>query len=117
MKALARAFRYQRLLDEGRYACISKMAAAERIERGYLGTLLRLTLLAPDLVEALLNGRGPAGSTLLQLLKPLAVGWSGSVVGSGLLAAPSAGDETDREGRKAAKGGRGQNVRFTLVRA
>ena len=44
VKALARAFRYQRLLDEGRYASISEMAAAERIERGYLGSLLRLTL-------------------------------------------------------------------------
>ena len=42
VKALARALRYQRLLDEGRYASISEMAAAERIERGYLGTLLRL---------------------------------------------------------------------------
>jgi hypothetical protein len=46
MKALAQAFRYQRLLDEGRYASISEMAA-ERIERGFLGMLLRLTLLAP----------------------------------------------------------------------
>ena len=45
VKALARAFRYQKLLDEGRYASISEMAAAERIERGYLGSLLRLTLL------------------------------------------------------------------------
>ncbi len=36
VKALARAFRYQRLLDEGRYASISEMAAAEKIERGYL---------------------------------------------------------------------------------
>ncbi|TDH50997.1 hypothetical protein E2C06_36865, partial [Dankookia rubra] len=39
VKALARAFRYQRLLDEGRYASISEMAQAERIERGYLGSL------------------------------------------------------------------------------
>ena len=59
VKALARAFRYQRFLDEGRYASISEMAAAERIERGYLGTLLRLTLLAPDIVEATLNGSAP----------------------------------------------------------
>jgi hypothetical protein len=51
LKALARAFRYQRMLDEGRYASISEMAAAEKIERGYLGSLLRLTLLAPDVVE------------------------------------------------------------------
>lgn len=57
LKALARAFRYQRLLDEGCYASISEMAAAERIERGYLGSLLRLTLLAPDFIEALLDGR------------------------------------------------------------
>ena len=56
VKALARAFRFQKLLDEGRYASISEMAAAERIERGYLGSLLRLTLLAPDIVEAILDG-------------------------------------------------------------
>ncbi len=59
VKALARAFRYQRLLDEGRYASISEMAAAEKIERGYLGSLLRLTLLAPPIVEAILAGRPP----------------------------------------------------------
>ena len=68
MKALARAFRYQRLLSEGRYASISEMAAAERLERGYLGTLLRLTLLAPDIVEAILNCRQPEGVTLPRLL-------------------------------------------------
>ena len=46
-------------LREGRYASISDMAAGEKIERGYLGTLLRLTLLTPDLIEAILNGRQP----------------------------------------------------------
>jgi hypothetical protein len=61
VKALARAFRYQRMLDEGRHASISEMAAAEAIERGCLGTLLRLTLLAPDIVEAILDGRQPRG--------------------------------------------------------
>lgn len=61
VKALARAFRYQKLLDEGRYASITEIAAAERIERGYLGSLLRLTLLAPNLVEAILDGREPEG--------------------------------------------------------
>ena len=69
VKALARAFRYQKLLDEGRYASISEMAAAEKIERGYLGTLLRLTPLAPHLVEAILNGRQPEGVTLPRLLE------------------------------------------------
>ena len=75
VKALARAFRYQKLLDEGRYASISDMAAAEKIERGYLGTLLRLTLLAPEMVEAILNGRQPEGMTLPALLEGVPVGW------------------------------------------
>jgi hypothetical protein len=75
VKALARAFRYQRLLDEGRYASISEMATAERIERGYLGSLLRLTLLAPGLVDAILDGRQPEGMTLPRLMEPVPVEW------------------------------------------
>ena len=66
VKALARAFRYQRMLDQGRYATITEMASAERIERGYLGSLLRLTLLAPDIVSAILDGR--AGEVALPTL-------------------------------------------------
>src|SRR5215210_8289633 len=64
VKALARAFRYQRLLNVGRYASISEMAAGERIERGYLSSLLRLTLIAPDIMEAILDGRPPAARGL-----------------------------------------------------
>jgi hypothetical protein len=76
IKALARAFRYQRLLDEGRYASISEMAAAERIERGYLGSLLRLTLLAPDLVEAILDRRQTDGLGLPALMEPFPDDWA-----------------------------------------
>jgi len=76
VKALARAFRYQRLLDEGRYASISEMAAAEKIERGYLGSLLRLTLLAPGIVEAVLNGRQANGMDLPRLMASFPVDWS-----------------------------------------
>ena len=76
VKALARAFRYQKLLDEGRYASISEMAAAEKIERGYLGTLLRLTLLSPAMVEAILNGRQPEWVTLPRLLESFPIEWS-----------------------------------------
>lgn len=75
VKALARAHRYQRMLDEGRYASISEMAAAERIERGYLGTLLRLTLLAPDIVEAVLHGR-TTGFVLAVLMQPFPLAWN-----------------------------------------
>jgi len=75
VKALARAFRYQWLLDEGRYASITEMAAAERIERGYLGSLLRLTLLAPDIVEAVLDGPSLYRRSLPQLLEPISTSW------------------------------------------
>lgn len=75
VKALARAFRYLRLLDDGRYGSISEMAEAEKIERGYLGTLLRLTLLAPEIVEALLDGR-EQGLSLPRLLEPFPPCWS-----------------------------------------
>ena len=75
VKAMARAFRYQRLLDEGRYASISEMAGAERVERGYLGRLLRLTLLAPDIVEAILNGRRPDRMGLPTLMDPFPSEW------------------------------------------
>lgn len=76
VKALARAFRYQRLLDEGRYASISEMAKAEKIERGFLGSLLRLTLLSPDIVEAILDGRQPQSINLPRLLAPFPAGWA-----------------------------------------
>ena len=58
LKALARAFRWQKMLDEGRYASISEMAAAEKIERGYLGKVLQLTLLPPAVVEAITPRNG-----------------------------------------------------------
>ena len=76
VKALARAFRYQRLRDVGRYASISEMADAERIDRGYLGRILHLTLLAPDIVEAILDGREPDDLAVPQLLDPVPADWS-----------------------------------------
>lgn len=76
VKALARAFRYQRLLDEGKYASITEMAAAEKIERGYLGSLLRLTLLAPNLVELILDGRVADRVALPALLEPVPLVWA-----------------------------------------
>jgi hypothetical protein len=75
VKALARAHRWQRMLEEGRYASISEMAAAERIERGYLGGILRLTLLAPDIVEAMLDGRQQADLGLPALVGPFPLEW------------------------------------------
>ena len=76
LKALARAFRWQRLLDEGRYASISELAAAERIERGYLGRVLQLTLLPPNIVEAIVDGRQGEDVTLPGLLGGVEAVWT-----------------------------------------
>jgi hypothetical protein len=51
------------------------MAAAARIERGYLGTLLRLTLLATYIVEVILDGRAPDGASLPALMEPFPIAW------------------------------------------
>ena len=75
VKALGRAHRWQRMLDEGRYASITELAAAEKVDAGYLGRILQLTLLAPDIGEALLDGRQVAELGLARLLEPLPAEW------------------------------------------
>ena len=76
VKALARAHRWKRMLEEGRYASVGEMAAAERLDRGYLGRVLQLTLLAPDIVEEILDGRHSDGVGLPTLMEPLPADWS-----------------------------------------
>jgi hypothetical protein len=73
VKALARAHRWRRMLEGGAYGTLAEMADAERISRSYVCRILRLTLLAPDIVERILDGRPTAG--LSQLLKPFPVEW------------------------------------------
>ncbi len=75
VKALARAHRWQRMLDEGRYASISEIAAAEKLDRGYLGRVLRLTLLAPDIVQAILDGSVGPHLGVAALSHPLPAAW------------------------------------------
>ena len=75
MKALARAFRWRRMMEAGRYSTIKEMAAAEKMAESYLSRILRLTLLAPAIVEAILDGRQPEGMTLPGLMEPFPVEW------------------------------------------
>jgi hypothetical protein len=75
LKALARAFWYQRMLDDGKYTTIAEMAAGEKLDRGYLGRLLQLTLLAPYIVEAIVEGRQKEGVTLPRLMDSLPTEW------------------------------------------
>ena len=75
VKAIARAHRWKRLLESGRFASVTELAEVEKINQSYLCRVLRLTLLAPDIVEAILDGRQPAGMQLGALMKPLPVEW------------------------------------------
>ena len=75
VKALARAFRWRKLLETDRYATIGEIAAAEKINDSFVSRMLRLTLLAPEIVEAILDGRQPDGVTLPGLLEPFPVEW------------------------------------------
>jgi hypothetical protein len=61
------------MLDEGRFASVRELGDAERISRSYVCRVLRLTLLAPEIVERILDGRPTAG--LAQFLKPFPVEW------------------------------------------
>ena len=82
IKAVARAFRWRRMLESGRYSTIDEIAAAEKINDSYVSRVLRLTLLAPDIVEAILDGRQPEGMMLPGLLKGVPVEWERRVCGS-----------------------------------
>jgi len=63
------------MLETGRYGTIDELAAAEKINSSYVSRLLRLTLLSPDIVEAILDGRQPEGMTLPGLMEPFPVEW------------------------------------------
>jgi hypothetical protein len=75
VKALARAFRWRKLLETGVYATVAEMADAEGINRSYVSRVLRLTLLAPEIVESILEGRHETDLILPALLSPKAELW------------------------------------------
>jgi hypothetical protein len=75
LKALARAWRWQCMLDKGVYATVSEIGDAENISKSYVSRILRLALLAPDIIEAILSGRTDQSMMLEQLKRPLPATW------------------------------------------
>ena len=75
VKAIARAFRWQAMLETGTYGCIEDIARAERINGSFVSRVIRLALLAPDIVELILAGKQPASLTLKGLMAPFPVEW------------------------------------------
>ena len=75
VKAIVRAHRWRDMLESGDYATVRDLAKAQAINESYLGRVLRLTLLAPKIVEAILEGRQPANLELNDLLQQFPVEW------------------------------------------
>ncbi len=75
VKAIVRAHRWRDMLESGNYATVRDLAKAETIDEVYLGRVLRLTLLAPKIVEAILEGKHPATLELDDLLKQFPIEW------------------------------------------
>lgn len=76
VKALARAFRWKRMLESGEFATIAELAEHQGIAPSYMTRVLRLTLLAPAIVEAVLDGKQGPEITLTRSLEPFPVEWS-----------------------------------------
>jgi hypothetical protein len=75
VKALARAWRWQRMLDAGVYGTVSEIGNAENISKSYVSRILRLALLSPDIIEAILAGRSDQSLMLERLERPLPASW------------------------------------------
>lgn len=76
VKALARAFRWKHMLESGEFATVAELAEREGIASSYMTRVLRLTLLAPDIVEAILNGKQAPEVTLARVLEPFPLEWT-----------------------------------------
>jgi hypothetical protein len=76
IRAVVRAHRWKRLLEQKKYRCVSELAEAEGLTRSFVNRLLRLTLLAPDIVEAILDGQQPKLLQLEELTKALPTLWN-----------------------------------------
>lgn len=75
MKALARAFRWKRMLDSGEFATVTEIAAHEKLSFTYVSRVLRLSLLAPDIVDAIVAGHQPPEMSLANLLEEIPTEW------------------------------------------
>ena len=75
LKALARAHRWKRMLEGGDIRSLGELAEAEKINPSYLTRIYRLTLLAPDIVEIILDGRQPRTLQLANLMDDMPVEW------------------------------------------
>lgn len=75
LKALARGFRWRKLLETSDFSTIEEIATSENINSSYVSRVLRMTLLAPEFVETILAGRQPEGLTMARAMQPFPEEW------------------------------------------
>jgi hypothetical protein len=75
IRAFARAHRWKRMLEVGTYRSAGEIAKREGITRSFVNRLLRITLFAPDIQEAILDGRQPKGMQLEELARGMPSSW------------------------------------------
>ena len=76
IKAIARVYRWRRVIESGKFASITELAKAEKVNQSYACRLLRLTLLSPDVIVTILDGRLNPAPTVNELMKPLPLLWA-----------------------------------------
>ena len=76
VKAIVRAHRWRNMIESGKYPSSAELARAEKVNESYVGRILRLTLIAPDITEAILAGRQPSTLQLDDMVKPLPSVWA-----------------------------------------
>lgn len=76
LKALARAHRWKRMLESGQVQSLNELAEREKINPSYLSRIYRLALLAPDIVEAIIDGRQPRTLQLANLMEEFPAEWA-----------------------------------------
>ena len=82
VKALARAFRWRKLLETDVGTTVEEIAGAEKINPSYVSRVLRLTLLAPEIIEMIVDGHQPTDLTMAKLMKPFPVEWKEQIAHS-----------------------------------
>jgi len=75
IKAVVRGHRWLEMLESGRYATLRELAKAEKINESYLGRILRLTLLSPDIIKSILSGQQTRTLVLADFFKPFPLDW------------------------------------------
>ncbi|HRK98460.1 MAG TPA: recombinase family protein [Alphaproteobacteria bacterium] len=76
MQAIVRGHQFSDMLDREPDITIKHLAQREMLDHGYVAKTIRMTQLAPDIIEAILNGRQPQAMTLAELMRPFPNCWN-----------------------------------------